>query len=94
MAEKHKAVAVVTLDADDGKTILVCVCIDPLEAYASKDQKHLCFIREAKLVMPEKDPQLISEREQEILIRAFFGLKGMLVNLSKETPWKQLFITS
>lgn len=75
-----RPVAVVGLDADDGKNILVVVCLNPPEAYASKDQKHLGFIVSAKLI-PTKDAQPVSEAEHAMIIRAFFALRGTLTNL-------------
>ena len=74
-------VSVVCLGADNGKTILVVCCINPSEAYASKDQKHLCFIRGGKLVLPDKDPQPISANEEIMIVRAFYALQLVLMNL-------------
>ena len=75
-----RPVAVVGLDGDDNKHIIVVVCLDPPEAYASKDQKHLGFIVAAKLV-PASKAEAVSEREHELIIRAFFALRGTLTNL-------------
>lgn len=83
--KNHRPVAVVCLDADNGKTILVLVATNPLEAYASKDQKHLCFIREGNVVPPEKDPQPISEREGQMILRTYFGLRALLSSLFEST---------
>ena len=77
----HRHVVVGGFDADNGKFIMVVVCYEPFEAYASKDQKHLCFIREGKLVMPDKDPQSVSQREEQMLLRTFFALRGVITNL-------------
>lgn len=77
------------LDADDGKHIIVVVCLDPPEAYASKDQKHLGFIVAAKLI-PAKDAEPVTEREHALIIRAHFALKVALENvqvIQKEWPF-------
>lgn len=68
------------LDADDGKHIAVVVCLNPPEAYANKDQKHLGHIVAAKLI-PTKDSEAVSEREHALIIRAHFALKGALENV-------------
>ncbi len=77
------------LDADDGKHIMVVVCLDPPEAYANKDQKHLGFIVAAKLVpAPKAEP--VSEREHALIIRACFALRVALDNvqvIQKEWPF-------
>ncbi len=84
-----RPVAVMGLDADDGKHIAVVVCLDPPEAYANKDQKHLGFIVAAKLVpAPKAEP--VSEREHTLIIRAYFALKVALDNvqtIQKEWPF-------
>jgi len=80
-----RPVAVMGLDADDGKHIIVVVCLDPPEAYASKDQKHLGFIVAARLV-PAKDAQPVTEREHGLIIRAHFALKGALENAYATPP--------
>ena len=84
-----RPVAVMGLDADDGKHIVVVVCLDPPEAYANKDQKHLGFIVAAKLVpAPKAEP--VSEREHALIIRAHFALKVALENvqtIQKEWPF-------
>jgi hypothetical protein len=77
------------LDADDGKHITVVVCLDPPEAYANKDQKHLGFIVAAKLV-PDPKAEAVSEREHTLIIRAVFALKVALENIQviqKEWPF-------
>jgi hypothetical protein len=81
-------VAVVTLTADNGETMLVVVRREPLEAYASKNQKHLCFMKAGKLVRPTLDPKKpedklepISLNEEGMIWRAYFGLRGLLGNL-------------
>jgi hypothetical protein len=80
-----RPVAVMGLDADDGKHIAVVVCLDPPEAYANKDQKHLGFIVAAKLVpAPKAEP--VSEREHALIIRAHFALKGALENAYATPP--------
>ena len=84
-----RPVAVMGLDADDGKHIAVVVCLDPPEAYANKDQKHLGFIVAAKLV-PGKDSVAVSEREHQLIIRAHFALRVALENtqvIQKEWPF-------
>ncbi len=84
-----RPVAVMGLDGDDGKHIAVVVCLDPPEAYANKDQKHLGFIVAAKLV-PAPKAEAVSEREHAMIIRAFFALRNALDNLQavqKEWPF-------
>lgn len=83
---RHQNVAVSGFTADNGKHIMVSVCTGPDEAHASKDQKHLCFIREAKLVLPDKDPQPISENEEKMILRSFFALRGVITNLFETKP--------
>lgn len=78
---RHQHVVVSGFTADNGKYIMVSVCTNPFEAHASKDQRHLCFIREAKLVFPDKDPQSVSEQEEKMLLRTFFALRGVITNL-------------
>ena len=84
-----RPVAVMGLDADDGKHIAVVVCLDPPEAYANKDQKHLGFIVAAKLVpAPKAEP--VSEREHALIIRAVFALRVALDSVrtvQKEWPF-------
>jgi hypothetical protein len=67
------------LDGDNETFILVTVCLEPPEAYCSKEQKHVGFIRGGK-VIPSKDITL-SEREQTIVMRHFFALRAALSNL-------------
>lgn len=80
-----RPVAVMGLDADDGKHIAVVVCLDPPEAYANKDQKHLGFIVAAKLI-PAKDAAALSEQEHTRIIRAHFALKVALENAYAPPP--------
>lgn len=77
----HQHVVVTAFPADNGKYLMVSVCANPSDASASKDQKHLCFIREGKLVLPEKDPESISENEEKMILRSFFALRGVITNL-------------
>lgn len=84
-----RPVAVMGLDADDGKHIAVVVCLDPPEAYANKDQKHLGFIVAARLV-PAPKAETVSEREHALIIRAYFALRVALDNvqtIQKEWPF-------
>lgn len=74
-----RPVAVVGLDSDDNKHIMVVVCLDPPEAYANKDQKHLGHIVAAQLVLVKG--ATVSDREHTLIIRAFFALRGTLTNL-------------
>jgi len=78
-----RPVAVTGFDSEDNKHIMVVVCLNPPEAYASKDQKHLGHIVAAKLV-PAKDAEIVSEAENAMIIRAFFALRGTLTNLFED----------
>lgn len=83
-----RPVAVMGLDADDGKHIAVVVCLDPPEAYANKEQKHLGHIVAAKLI-PAKDAEPVSEKEHALIIRTYFALRVALENVQvvqKEWP--------
>lgn len=73
------------LESEDHKHILVVVCLNPPEAYASKDQKHLGFIVAAKLI-PAKDAEPVTEKEHALIIRAHFALKVALDNIHGEAP--------
>lgn len=64
----------------DDKTILVVVCRNPSQAYASKDQKHIGFLREGKLV-PEKGAPAITEKDHAMIIRAYQALTVALINV-------------
>lgn len=75
-----RPVVVSGLDGDDDKHILVVVCLDPPEAYASKNQKHLGFIRDGKMI-PSEDSEKVSDREHALIMRHFFGLRALLTNL-------------
>ena len=44
-----KQVAVMALDGDEGKTLMVVVCLNPLDAYVFKDAKF--SEREEKLII-------------------------------------------
>ena len=80
-----RPVAVLGLDGDADKHIIVTVCLNPPEAYASKNQKHLGHIVAARLV-PAKDAEKVSDREHALIIRAFFALRVALTNLYEVTP--------
>lgn len=80
-----RPVAVIGLDGDDGKHILVVVCLNPPEAYTNKDNKHIGHIVAAKVV-PVKDAQTLSEREHTLVIRAHFALKNALENAYAVPP--------
>jgi hypothetical protein len=78
-------VAVMGLDADDGKTILVVVCINPitstmLRAYASKDGTHVGTII-AGTFCPAKDAELMSANETRLIVRAHFALRNSIANV-------------
>lgn len=68
----------------DNKTILVVVCRNPSQAYCSKDQKHIGFLREGKIVI-EKDAPSITEKDHTMIFRAFQALTVALINVH-ETP--------
>lgn len=78
-----RPVAVAGLDGDNDKHIIVVVCLDPPEAYVSKDQKHIGHIVAAN-VIPVKGAALPSDREHALIIRAFFALRGALTNLHEK----------
>ena len=69
-----------SLTAEDGKTILVVVCRQPSQAYCSKDQKHIGFLREGKVV-PEKDAPTITEKDHHMIMRVFQALTVALLNI-------------
>ncbi len=75
-----RPVIVSGLDGDNGKHILVVVCLEPPEAYCNKDQKHVGFIRGGKVV-PDKKAEPLSEREHTLVMRHYFGLRAALTNL-------------
>ena len=74
-----RPVAVMGLDGDNDEHIMVVVCLNPPEAYANKNGKHVGFIVAAK-VIPEKDSPTLSDREHTAIIRAHFALKVALEN--------------
>jgi len=82
-----RPVAVSGFDGDNDTHIIVVACLEPSEAYASKNQKHLGFIVGGKLV-PAKDAPLVSEREHSLILRHFFGLRALLTNLFETDPTK------
>lgn len=49
-----RPVVVGCVDGDEGAHILVTVAEQPTEAYASKNNKHLGFIRDGKLEVDKK----------------------------------------
>lgn len=77
-------VAVMSLDADDGKIILVVVRLTaspaPPECYANKDQKHSGHMRDCRFVQSEKGEPL-TEREVAMVIRTSFALRNALSNI-------------
>lgn len=75
-----RPVAVMGLDSDDQKHILVVVALNPFDAYASKDGKHAGFIRGGQIVRHEKDAQL-TENETKLVLRCFFALRAALSNM-------------
>lgn len=82
-----RPVAVSGFDGDDGTHVIVVTCLEPPEAYASKDQKHIGFIVGGKLV-PAKDAKQVSEREHALIMRHFFGLRAFLTNVFETDPTK------
>jgi len=73
-------VAVMGIDADDGKIILIVVGINPLRAYASKDGSHVGRIIAGSFV-PAKDAELMSANEVRLIVRAYFALRNALGNV-------------
>lgn len=69
-----RSVVVAGVDGDDGKNILVVVCLQPDEAYASKNQKHIGFIRDGKLI-PEPKGEPASQRETTAIESAYAALR-------------------
>lgn len=57
------------IDGDAGEHILVTVAERPTEAYASKNNKHLGFIREGKLEVDKK--AIISPSENAAILAAY-----------------------
>ncbi len=55
-------VAVMTMDADDGKIMMVVVCSKPSEAYITKDQNNIGFIEDGKF-KPKNKSMSLSENE-------------------------------
>jgi hypothetical protein len=74
------SVAVMGIDADDGKTILVVVGINPLRAYASKDGSHIGRIIAGSFV-PAKGAEIMSANETRLIVRAHFALRNALCNV-------------
>jgi hypothetical protein len=74
-------VAVMGFESDDQKHILVVVCLNPIDAYCNKDNKHIGHIREGKLV-PVKDTSTsgcdVSERESDMVMRCYQALRVAL----------------
>lgn len=69
-----------SITAEDGKTILVVVKRNPSEAYCNKEQKHIGFLREGKVV-PEKDSPAITEKDHAMILRAYQALTVALINV-------------
>lgn len=80
-----RPVAVMGLDGDNDKHLMVVVCLNPPEAYVNKDNKHVGHIVAAKVV-PAKDAAILSEREHTAVIRAHFALKNALENAYAAPP--------
>ena len=80
-----RPVAVMGLDGDNDKHIMVVVCLSPPEAYVNKDNKHIGHIVAANVV-PVKDAAILSEREHTAVIRAHFALKVALENAYAAPP--------
>lgn len=85
MNRSGRPVAVMGLDGDDGKHILVVMCFNPIEAYVSKDQIHAGRFINGNLEPPktkdEKEAARIpklSERETEMIIRTWRALRNAL----------------
>ncbi len=77
-------VAVMTLTADDKKTIMVVVCLSPAptpaECYANKDGKHAGWVKVGQFIQTEKDEPL-TDNERGKVVRAFYALRGALGTL-------------
>jgi hypothetical protein len=71
------------LDGDDGKHMLLVVCLNPSEAYVSKNQKHLGFIVAGQLV-PDPDAQ-VSANELRTINKAYIVMQTTLDSLYMET---------
>lgn len=72
-----RPVCVMAIDAEDGKHILVVACLDPVEGYASKDTKHVGRICGGQFI-PEAKAEVLTEREQSRVVRAWFALRTAL----------------
>jgi hypothetical protein len=77
----HKFVACVALDGDNGSILSVVVCLSPDEAFASKNQKHVGIIRDGKFLLSPKATETVSTNEEAVIIRAYFGMKNLLMNM-------------
>jgi hypothetical protein len=82
-----KQVAVMALDGDEDKTLMVVVCLNPLDAYVSKDGKNIGHIVSGKL-NPVKDAKF-SEREEKLIIRSSGLLFTALLDMVELTPAEQ-----
>lgn len=70
--------------------VMVVVCNDPPDAYASKNGKHLGHIRDGKFVPSPKAEVVASDKEKVLIMRAYFGLKETLNNIYGTQPMKRL----
>lgn len=80
-----RPVAVMGIDAEGGKHIVVVVCLNPPECYASKDQVHAGWVVAGKFVPAKEDkdwrPARLTEGEQVKVVRAYFALRVALTNI-------------
>jgi hypothetical protein len=75
----NRPVVVAGLGAEDGKYILVVVCLNPPEAYASKNDKNLGFIVEGKFVPNKK--AVVSQADSDAILAAYAVMKVALDSL-------------
>lgn len=77
-----RPVAVIGFTSDDDKHILVVVCLNPVDAYANRDNKHLGHIREGKLVPIGNDSTslgaTLSTCESDMIMRCYQALRHSL----------------
>lgn len=71
-----RPVIVCGIDGDDGKHILITICLNPPEAYASKNQKHLGFIKDGTLVV-DKGMQVSEPEMKDIAVAYHFSLEAL-----------------
>ena len=69
-----------TIDADDGKALCVVVCLNPPEGYVSRNGDYAGRVQGAH-VIPAKNAEPLSKREQALVARTFFALRASLSNI-------------